>query len=100
MISISSAEKLKNIIRSEHSSWSESAIDKYAVDLINNCDKRLEEVINKYISQNVESDFSHGEFSIFLIRAMRHNCGFMDAVLMMDAYLKDPLRGKAMILRR
>lgn len=31
---------------------------------------------------------------------MRHGCSYLQAVLLMDAYLKDPCNGKALILRR
>ena len=31
---------------------------------------------------------------------MRRRCSYLQAVLLMDAYLKDPRNGKALILRR
>lgn len=100
MINISSKDNLKEKIRLEHPSWDSNALDNYTSELIATCSKELEKVIEKYVSDNEETDYSHGEFTIFLIRAMRNNCGFIDAVVLMDAYLKDAFHGKALITRR
>lgn len=100
MIKVSSIDKLKEKLRLEHPVWDSNALDNYANELIATCSNELEEVIEKYISSDEETDYSHGEFSIFLIRAMRNNCGFIDAVTLMDAYLKDAFHGKALITRR
>lgn len=100
MIQISSFDKLEEKYLSEHPSWDRSALKAQAEDFVMHCDSRLEEVVENYISRDVESDYCQGEFSLFLIRAMRPGCSFLEAVMLMDAYLKDPLHGKALIIRR
>ncbi len=84
----------------ENPSWTSKAIATESKEFLSCWDERLESVVNKYIKEGVCSDFKHGEFSIFIIRALRHNCGFLKAVSLMDAYLKDPTNGKALILRK
>lgn len=84
----------------ENPGWTKEAIATESKELLSCWDERLEPVVIKYIKEGVCSDFRHGEFSIFIIRALRHNCGFLKAVSLMDAYLKDPTNGKALILRR
>lgn len=100
MINISSITKLEEKILLEHPDWNRNSVKNIAKEFIVTCDSRLETVIEEYISKDIENDFSSGEFTVFLIRAMQHDCGFLDAVMLMDAYLKDPQHGKALILRR
>ena len=100
MIHISSITNLEEKILSEHPDWSRNSVKNMANEFIMTCDSRLETVIEDYISKDIQNDFSNGEFTVFLIRAIQHDCGFLDAIMLMDAYLKDPLHGKALILRR
>ena len=100
MITSISDKELALALAQENPSWSEEAIMVESKEYLSYWDERLEPVVIKYIKEGVCSDFRHGEFSIFIIRALRHNCGFLKAVSLMDAYLKDSTNGKALILRR
>lgn len=100
MINISSVDSLKAAIQKAHPSWDKPAVSTMANDFIKSCDPRLESIVEDYLSNNKETDITIGEFNIFLIRAMRGNCSFIDAVALMDAYIKDPVHGKALITRR
>ena len=100
MITSVTDKELAIELAKENPFWTSEAISAEANEFLSCCDERLEPVVNKYINEGIISDFRHGEFSIFIIRALRHNCGFLKAVSLMDAYLKDPTNGKALILRR
>lgn len=99
MINISSTE-LESKYASFHPTWNADAIHNIIDDFISNFDPRLENVITSYVLYEQELDFEYGEFSIYLIRAIRNNCCFLDAVMLMNEYLQDSFKGKALILRR
>jgi hypothetical protein len=100
MITSITDKELALALAKENPGWSENAAMTEARECLAYMDERLEPVISKYVKEGICSDFKHGEFSVFIIRALRHNCGFLKAVSLMDAYLKDPSNGKALILRR
>ena len=100
MITSVTDKELAAALAKENPGWTKEAIATESKEFLSCCDERLAPVIKKYIKEGGCSDFKHGEFSIFIIRALRHNCGFLKAVSLMDAYLKDPTNGKALILRR
>jgi hypothetical protein len=84
----------------ENPSWTEEAISNESKECLSCWDDRLDPIVSKYIKEGVCCDFRYGEFSIFLIRALRNNCGFLKAISLMNSYLKDPINGKALILKR
>lgn len=93
-------QELAQVLVNEHPSWSADAVMKQAKEYLSCIDLRLNEVVKAYVKDNKMIDYQYGEFSIYLIRALRHNCSFFQAIILMDAYLKDPMNGKALILRR
>ena len=100
MITTLTNKELADYLAKEHPSWSESSIQKQASEYLLILDDRLTESLTSFIKNGDCVDFAYGEFSIYLIRALRHNCSYFEAIVLMDAYLKDALNGKAMILRR
>ena len=99
MINVSSTE-LEAKYASAHPSWNSDAIHNIVDEFIRNCDSRLEPVIHSYIKNEQELDFEYGEFSIYFIRALRNKCNFLDAIMLMNEYLHDSFKGKALILKR
>mgnify|MGYP006968134044 CR=1 FL=1 len=99
MLNISSIE-LESKYASFHPSWNTDAIHRIIDEFIRNCDSRLESSITSYVLYEQEVDFEYGEFSIYLIRALCNNCCYLDAVMLMNKYLQDSFKGKALILRR
>jgi hypothetical protein len=100
MITSVTDKELAIALANENPGWSEEAVTTESREYLSCWDEELEPVVSKYIKEGVCSDYKHGDFSIFIIRALRHNCGFLKAVSLMDAYIKDPINGKALILRR
>ncbi len=100
MITSITNNELAAALAKENPAWTKGALANAAKEYLSCWDDRLESVLTKYIKEGKATDFKHGEFSIFIIRALRHNCGFLQAVSLMDAYLKDTTNGKALILRR
>ncbi|MCR4642139.1 MAG: hypothetical protein K5697_08940 [Lachnospiraceae bacterium] len=84
----------------EHPTWNREAIIQEAQNDLENWDERLEPAVIAYIREGRRTDFRLGDFSILMIQALHYNCGFLTAAGLMDAYLKDPKNGKALILRR
>ncbi len=99
MLDISSSE-LESKYALSHPSWNADAIHSIIVKFLNNCDSRLEPIVTSYVLLGQELDYEHGEFSIYLIQALRNNCCYIDAVILMNEYLQDSFKGKALILRR
>lgn len=79
--------------------WAHEAHKQYARDIIKGMDERLENALSNYVLNNSEDDFSYNEFSIYEIRRLR-KCGYFDALMLMDKYLKDPILGRSLIMRR
>ena len=100
MIKTVTSEELASFLSEEHPSWMPSGLQKQADEYLLSIDERLTEALTALIKKGDCVDFKFGEFSLYLIRALRHNCSYFDAIVLMDAYIKDPLNGKALILRR
>ena len=100
MINSVSPKDLERKIAEDHPAWSPAARLEKAEEYLETLDERLEETLRLYVNENKISDFSYGEFTVLMIQALRRKCSYLDALFLMDAYLKDPLNGKAMILRR
>lgn len=100
MITTLTSKELADYLAKEHPSWSALSIQNQASEYLLSLDNRLTESLTALIKNGDCVDYAFGEFSLYLIRALRHNCSYFDAIVLMDAYLKDSLNGKAMILRR
>ena len=91
--------QLKEKLADNYPYWADHAHDQFAQEMIDNLDPRLEKSLTDYVLYNKESDYKYGEFSIFEIRRLR-KCKFLEAIMLMDKYLKDPTFGRSYILRR
>ncbi len=100
MIKTVTSEELADFLAEEHPSWASDGLQKRAEEYLQSLDGRLEEALAALVKRNKCVDYQFGEFSLYLIRALRHNCSCFEAIVLMDAYMKDSLNGKALILRR
>ena len=100
MLSSVTNKELALALAKENPGWTDDALMTEANECLSFWDEQLDPVVAHYVKDGKCTDFKHGEFSVFIIRALRHNCGFLKAVSLMDAYIKDPVNGKAIILRR
>lgn len=100
MLHTISNQELEHLLTLDHPAWTPQAIAQQAEAYRNFLDDRLEAPLRHYLDTGKPQQFQSGEFSLLLIQAMRHGCSYLQAVLLMDAYLKDPQNGKALILRR
>lgn len=100
MISQVSADKMAAALAAENPGWTAEGARRQAEEDLAFWDDRLAPAVRAYVEEGKISDFHHGEFSLLLIQKLRHGCGFLRAAGLMDAYLKDPLHGKAHILKR
>lgn len=83
----------------EHPYWDPAAINATAQNYINTWDEQLQDVVEKYISTREILNFKYGEFSILKIKALRCNCGFFEAINLMNEYIRNPKVGRLRILR-
>ena len=88
MLHTISNQELEHLLTLDHPTWTPQAIAQQA------------EEYRRYLDTGKPQQFQSGEFSLLLIQAMRRRCSYLQAVLLMDAYLKNPRNGKALILRR
>jgi len=93
------ADQLVQLFRREYPNWAETAWSTYALQLKNNLDERLEDAIVSYAADGTEVDFYQGEFTVMEIRRLRR-CGYLEALMLMDEYLKNPVKGRMRIMRR
>ena len=100
MIRSVSAEEIEILIRKDHPHWNSEAVHKRAMVYKESLDDRLDEPLRILIQENRMADLQYGAFSLYHICALRHNCSYFQAILLMDAYMKDQQDGKALIFRR
>lgn len=97
MITSVNTNQIEAIIKKDHPLWVDEAICSMAEKYISNLDSMLDEPLSHYLNSGVEDDFTYGEFSIKLIQAFR-SCSYFDAIVIMNEYIKDPVKGKAKLL--
>lgn len=100
MINTITCQELEVFLSQENPSWDSQSIHERANEYLLTLDERLEPCITSLVKKGKKVDYHHGEFSLYLIQALRCNCSFFEAIILMDTYIKDPLNGKALILRR
>ncbi len=92
-------KEIESLLKKEHPYWNEEAIHRQATDIVNRLDPCFEEPLLALLRGEKSPDYQYGEYSIWRIRAMRHCCD-LDAILLLDTYIKDAKTGKALIHRR
>lgn len=100
MITNITNEELELFLIKEHPVWHTQSVQDHAKEYLSSIDDRLSPAIEALVRTGDHVDYQHGEFSLYLIQALRQNCSYWEAIILMDAYMKDPLNGKALILRR
>ena len=100
MIRSVSPEEIETLILKDHPHWNRAAVRRKAQVYKDSIDDRLDEPLRILIQENRMADIQYGEFSLYHIRALRHNCSYFQAILLMDAYMKNQQDGKALIFRR
>lgn len=91
---------MQQLLRQENPSWTDRYIQRTASEYVSEMDTSLDEPLWTYARSGHRTDLHHGEFSLLIILALRPGCGYVQAAAYLDAYIKDPVAGKAMILRR
>lgn len=99
MINTITRSELEFFLEQEHPFWTRESLQDHATEYLSLLDERLAPAVTALIREGKKLDYQHGEFSLYLIQAMRQ-CSYWETITLMDGYLKDPLNGKAMILRR
>lgn len=99
MLSQISVAGMEELLRSEHPGWTDEALCSLAWRYVDTLDPRLETPLARYAATGERTELKAGEFTLLAICALCR-CGYVDAVILMDGYLKDPIQGKAQILRR
>lgn len=95
-----SNEKYMAALARENPSWAVEGIHRQAEIDLASFDERLFPAVKAYVEDGRATDYRFGEFSLFLIQGLRRNCGYLQAVSLMDSYMKDMETGKSQILRR
>ena len=97
------ASLMKALIVRQYPGWDDAYAQRYADQHLAELDPRLKALLYTYATTGKTSNFSysHGAetFSVLEIQAMRR-CSYLDAVLLLNNYIHDPLSGRARIMRR
>ena len=99
MLAQTSVSAMEALLRQEHPGWADEALKGLAWRYVDTLDPRLDAPLARYAATGERTELKAGEFTLLAICALCR-CGYVDAVLLMDGYLKDPVQGKAQILRR
>ena len=93
-------DTMRQLLRQENPAWADSYIQRTAVKYVTEMDGSLDEPLWTYAKDGHKTDLRRGEFSLLMILALQPGCGYVQAAAYLDAYIKDPVVGKALILRR
>ena len=88
------------LLQEAHPFWAKEALSLRAEEYVQTMDARLDDTLAHFAETGARRNFEFGEFSTLAICALQNNCAYVDAVILMDEYLKDPVAGRAAILRR
>lgn len=93
-------EEIARLIAQAHPGWTTEAVQGHACACAKTLDERLLGLLRAHIDTGTTPNFRHGEFSVIQIQRMARGRSYLDALVLMDAYLKDEASGRALILRR
>lgn len=93
-------EEIAKLIAQAHPGWTTDAVQEHARAYAETLDERLLGPLRAHIDTGATPNFRHGEFSVTQIQRMARGRSYLDALVLMDAYLKDEASGRALILRR
>lgn len=93
-------EEIARLIAQAHPGWTKEAVQEHACACAKTLDERLLGLLRAHIDTGTTPNFRHGEFSVIQIQRMARGRSYLDALVLMDAYLKDEASGRALILRR
>lgn len=99
MLSLVSISEMEAMLAKERHFERREDLHRAAQHYLDTLDPRLDEVLSVYAKEGRYTDFSQGDMSVITIASLRH-CGFLEAAVLMDGYLKDPVAGLGRIVRR
>ena len=99
MLTRTTAAQMEELLRREHPGWTPTARRDMARLYVETLDARLDEALARHAASGEIRDVAAGDFSLLAIRALR-GCSYLEAAVLLDGYLKDPVLGRAKILRR
>jgi hypothetical protein len=100
MLHLVTVETMEALIQKETPFVRAEDLRAQAEAYVRDLDERLDEPLARYAKDGTRTNLHHGEFSLLSICALRRGCGYLEAAVLMDGYMKDELYGKARILRR
>ena len=96
-------ELMKQLLLRQQPGWDSRYAQRLATQWVATLDPRLSDLLYTHCTTGKTPDFTHRHdteaFSLLEIRAIRR-CSYLDAVLLMNTYISDPVKGRAKILRR
>ena len=99
MLSLVSISEMETMLAKERHFSRREDLLKEARNYCSSLDSRLDKVLSVYAKEGRYTDFNEGDMSVLTIASLRR-CGFLEAVVLMDGYLKDPQTGLDRIIRR
>lgn len=100
MLSNTTVEELEKLITRDHPQWVQQAVREKALQYRAEMDARLEPLLRGYLETGVEKNLRVGEFSVIQIQRLRPGRSYFEALILMDAYLKNADDGWVLIMRR
>ncbi len=93
-------DEIAKLIAQAHPRWTDDAVRGHAQAYAETLDARLLDLLRVHIDTGDTPNFRQGEFSVAQIQRLVRGRSYLDALVLMDAYLKDEASGRARILRR
>ena len=93
------SDEVARLMAQAHPGWTAEAVSQQALRCAATMDERLLPLVREHIDTGATPNFRHEEFSLVQIQRLSHGRSYIDALILMDAYLKDEEAARARILR-
>ena len=100
MLKLVSYEEMLSLIKKDHPFWVEEAQKDEAARYISEFDERLDLPLRQYLDTGEEPMFRYEEYSLYRIQNVKKGRSFLEAVRLMNEYIKDKDNGLLLIYRR
>ncbi len=99
MLTLITIPELTSLLMSERKYVDPVDAAKEAKKIATTMDSSLDVALSNYVKTGKYTEVDAGDMSLLTIKSLRR-CGFLEAAMLLDAYIKDPETGLAFITRR
>ncbi len=99
MLKLTTVKDISSLLLKEKKYVDPADAEVEAKHLVSSLDESLDAALHGYASEGKYTNVTCGNMSLIGIKSLRR-CGYLEAAILLDGYMKDPVAGLALITRR